>query len=73
MMTREPQNHHHEAGAKLKRLRQATHLSQENFAVRLGITRRHLIRLENGEHRPSKTLAAKIEGACGGDHGGDSG
>lgn len=54
-------NSHSEVGARIRRLRLRTGLSQEKFAPVIGITRRHLIRLENGENRPSRTLAARIE------------
>jgi DNA-binding XRE family transcriptional regulator len=36
-------------------------LSQEKFAPLVGITRRHLIRLEKGENRPGRDLALRIE------------
>jgi len=54
-------NRHHEIGARIRRLRLSTGISQERFAPRIGITRRHLVRLENGEHRPGRELAARIE------------
>lgn len=57
-------NRHRETGQRIRRLRESTGLSQERFAPRVGITRRHLIRLENGEHRPSRELAARIEEAA---------
>jgi transcriptional regulator with XRE-family HTH domain len=54
-------NHHHEIGQKIKALRQSTRLTQERFAQRVGITTRHLVRLENGENRPRAALAQRIE------------
>lgn len=38
-------------------------VSQENLAVAVGITRRHMIRIENGEHRPSPELRDRIAAA----------
>lgn len=49
-----------EQGRKLRRARNLTGLSQENFAPDIGTTRRHLIRLEGGEHRPSGALLSRI-------------
>jgi transcriptional regulator with XRE-family HTH domain len=36
------------------------HLSQEVVADLAGVTRRHLIRIENGEHRPTTDLRDRI-------------
>lgn len=47
-------------GRNLKAARKLVRLSQENFAPEIGTTRRHLIRLENGEHRPSGELLGRI-------------
>lgn len=49
-----------EQGRKLRSARNLTRLSQENFAPEIGTTRRHLIRLEGGEHRPSSALLGRI-------------
>jgi len=49
-----------ENGARIKRARKRTGLSQELFAVEVGTTRRHMIRLENGEHLPSSALRDRI-------------
>ena len=54
-------NRHSGTAVRIKQLRLSTGLSQERFAPHVGITRRHLIRLENGEHRPQRQLAARIE------------
>lgn len=54
MQTRYP-----ESGAALKRARKGK-ISQERLAERVGTTRRHLIRLENGENRPSVALRDRI-------------
>lgn len=35
-------------------------ISQENLALAVGITRRHMIRIENGEHRPYPELRNRI-------------
>lgn len=42
-------------------LREAEHLSQEEFGARLGIGRVHVNRLENGKRKPSKLLLRCIE------------
>lgn len=55
-------NGHSETGQRIKGLRLRAGLSQEKFAPLVGITRRHLIRLENGENRPGRDLAARMEG-----------
>lgn len=49
-----------EVGARIRRARERSGISQERFAPMIGITRRHLIRLENGEHHPSPDLRARI-------------
>lgn len=48
-----------ESGAALKRARKGK-ISQERLAERVGTTRRHMIRLENGENRPSVRLRDRI-------------
>lgn len=42
--------------------RQATdpRISQESLAERVGVTRRHMIRIENGDHRPTARLRDRI-------------
>lgn len=47
-------------GRKIRHARQLTGLSQENFAPLIGTGRRHMIKLENGEHRPSGELRDRI-------------
>ena len=49
-----------ENGKVIRRARRRTGLSQENFAVQVGTTRRHMIRLENGEHLPTRALRDRI-------------
>lgn len=49
-----------ENGRKIRTARRLTGLSQENFAPLVGTGRRHMIKLENGEHRPSGTLRDRI-------------
>lgn len=55
----------HEAGASLRRLRRRVGISQERLAEQVGTTRRHMIRLENGEHLPSGALRDRITEALG--------
>jgi transcriptional regulator with XRE-family HTH domain len=52
-----------------RKIRRARHLipgrdgrpiSQDDFAVKIGTGRRHMIKLENGEHRPSGPLRDRI-------------
>lgn len=43
-------------GRRIRAARHLTGLSQENFAPLIGTDRRHLIKLENGEHRPRKGM-----------------
>lgn len=45
--------------------RRRTGLSQETFAADIGITRRHQIRLENGEHRPTVEVLSRIADRAG--------
>ena len=47
-------------GARIREARLRRGFSQERFAPVIGITRRHLIRLENGEHHPSAELRDRI-------------
>ena len=42
------------------RMRAVPRISQENLALAVGITRRHMIRIENGEHRPLPELRDRI-------------
>ena len=49
-----------ENGAKIRRARELTGLGKEKFADQVGTTRRHMIRLENGEHLPSGPLRDRI-------------
>lgn len=64
---------HTENGAKIRRARELVRssrfavnhrpdrpISQQDFAAVLGISRRHQIRLENGEHLPSGELRDRI-------------
>jgi putative transcriptional regulator len=58
----DPTSHpYEEIGSRIRRLRVRTGLSQENFAPLVGVTRRHLVRLEKGQNRPRPTLAGRIE------------
>lgn len=47
-------------GARIKRARGLTGLSQEVFAPLIGTTRRHMIRLERGQHLPGAALRDRI-------------
>lgn len=52
-------------GRKLRAARKRKGISQENLALKVGITRRHLIRLELGQHLPSAGLRAAIAAETG--------
>lgn len=54
-----------ENGARIRRARKRTGLSQERLAAEIGTTRRHMIRLENGQHLPSGQLRDRIAQATG--------
>lgn len=64
-MTPIPETPKYDIGAKIVSARKRTGISQENFAPLVGTTRRHLIRLEKGRHRPSADLLARIAEATG--------
>ena len=49
------------------RARSNPRISQERLALAVGITRRHMIRIENGEHRPSPELRDRIADVLGAD------
>ena len=42
-------------------------ISQERLAAAVGTSRRHMIRIENGEHRPSPELRDRIAEVLGAD------
>ncbi len=52
-------------GTKIKSLRLASELTQEELANRAGCTRQTIIALEQGKYVPSITLAFQIAGAFG--------
>lgn len=56
-----------ESGAAIRLARSKTEprVSQERLAEAVGITRRHMIRLENGEHRPSPDVRDRIAAELG--------
>lgn len=56
-------------GKHLRRLRLRTGKSQESLAAEIGTTRRHMIRLENGEHLPSAPMKERLAEALGVDGG----
>lgn len=49
------------------RKRAQPRISQERLAEAVGITRRHMIRIENGEHRPLPELRDRIAEVVGAD------
>jgi transcriptional regulator with XRE-family HTH domain len=54
-----------ENGARIRQARQQAQKSQERLAAEVSTTRRHMIRLENGEHLPSGALRDRIAEATG--------
>lgn len=54
-----------ENGAVIRAARKVAGKSQERLASEVGTTRRHMIRLENGEHLPSSDLRNRIAEATG--------
>lgn len=58
---------HAALGAQIRSAREASGFSQEAFAPLVGITRRHLMRLERGKHMPSDALLRRIAEAIGQD------
>ncbi len=44
----------------IKRLRKEKHITQDDFAGAVGVTRQTIISLENGRYNPSLILAFKI-------------
>lgn len=55
-----PRRKYADVGARIREARLSRGFSQERFAPVIGITRRHLIRLENGEHHPSAELRERL-------------
>ncbi|MEO9043403.1 MAG: helix-turn-helix transcriptional regulator [Candidatus Dormibacter sp.] len=53
------------AGARLQELREAAGLSRPELAIRAGITRGYLRKLEAGDHAPKAEMAAKLAAALG--------
>ena len=45
---------------RIAELRKANHLTQQDLANLLGVTRQTIISLENGRYNPSITLAFKL-------------
>lgn len=52
-------------GSRIRRARRRAGISQEGLALKVGTTRRHMIRLENGEHLPSTPLRNRIAAEVG--------
>jgi transcriptional regulator with XRE-family HTH domain len=69
MSVAEPAPKYADLGRKLRSARKRCGISQENLAIKVGITRRHLIRLEFGQHLPSMPLRTAIAEATGVDAG----
>lgn len=53
------------AGERLRELREAAGLSRPALAIRAGITRGYLRKLEAGDHAPRPEMAAKLAAALG--------
>lgn len=49
----------------LKELRQQKHLTQQELAEKLGVSRQTIISIESGKYDPSLPLAFKIAGLLG--------
>lgn len=47
-------------GARIRAARNRAGLSQEAFAGRINTSRRHVMRLERGQHKPSEGMVARI-------------
>lgn len=45
---------------RIAELRKAQHLTQQDLADRVGVTRQTIVSLENGRYNPSITLAFKL-------------
>lgn len=56
---------HADLGRKIKAARNASGLSHDKLAEKVGTSRRHLIKLEHGMHRPGPEMLAKIAEATG--------
>lgn len=65
MATTKPAHRYAENGKRIRRARKLTGLSQFNFGLEIGVTRRQMIRLENGEHLPSRPVRDRIEKRAG--------
>jgi putative transcriptional regulator len=47
-------------GTRIRDARRAAGLSQAALAAQIGTSRRHVIRLEHGEHRPGRVMLTRI-------------
>ena len=54
-------------GERIVQARRRAGISQERLAERIGTSRRHMIRLEKGVHRPGKVFIERIAEATGQD------
>jgi transcriptional regulator with XRE-family HTH domain len=50
---------------RIREARNDAGLSQKALAVEVGTSRRHIIRLERGDHRPSRSMLTRIAKATG--------
>ena len=51
---------HAPLGARIRLARNDTGLSQEAFAEKISTSRRHVMRIERGQHRPTAPMLARI-------------
>lgn len=58
---------HAAMGRKIREARQAAGLSQEKLADTAGTSRRHVMRLERGDHRPTQAMVKRLASATGKD------
>ena len=68
-VTTQPRRPFRENGIAIRAARKLVSKSQERLAAEVGTTRRHMIRLENGEHLPSAALRDRIVEATGAESG----
>jgi XRE family transcriptional regulator, regulator of sulfur utilization len=54
-----------EIGSRIREVRNQAGLSQKALAVKVGTSRRHIIRLERGDHRPTRSMLTRIAKATG--------
>jgi transcriptional regulator with XRE-family HTH domain len=52
-------------GVRIREARVAAGFSQEAFAAEIGTSRRHIMRLERGDHRPGRPMLTRIAAVTG--------